>query len=117
MSEYQPNDTQPSETSGERKKAPIDEFLRHQQRALEETGKAIDALFPPGFKEHSEQAGREFIGGMKVLADAVIDGLQKASKDFDRNFNRKEPPSAGASDSGDDRPSSTGTTKVKVQVD
>ncbi|HVU13391.1 MAG TPA: hypothetical protein VHD90_19065 [Phototrophicaceae bacterium] len=107
---------QPNETASE-KKAPLDEFLRHQQRALEETGKAIDALFPPGFKEHSEQAGREFIGGMKVLADAVIDGLQKASKDFDKNFNRREPPSSGSGDAGGDRPSSTGTTKVKVQVD
>ena len=112
MSEYQPNEPQTDEPKTESAKVPFDEFLKHQKRAVEETGKAIDALFPPGFKEHSEQAGREFVSGMKVLADAVIDGLQKASKDFDKNFNRNPPPPSSG-----DRPSSTGTTKVKVEVD
>ena len=112
MSE-QTSNPQPDETQSTSKKSPMGEFLRHQQRAFEETGKAVDSLFPPGFKEHGEQAGREFVSGIKVLADAVIDGLQKASKDFDKNMNRERP---AKSDSGD-HPSSTGTTKVKVQVD
>ena len=113
MSDYQTSDQQPDETQSAGKKSPMSEFLKHQQRAAEETFKAVDALFPPGFKEHGEQAGREFVSGIKVLADAVIDGLQQASKDFDKNLKRERPTS---SDSGD-HPSSTGTTKVKVQVD
>ena len=113
MSDYQTSNPQPDETQGANKTTPMGEFLRHQKRAFEETGKAVDSLFPPGFKEHSEQAGREFISGIKVLADAVIDGLQQASKDFDKNLKRERP---SRSDDGD-HPSSTGTTKVKVQVD
>ena len=117
MSEYRTSDQQPDETqsaSSAGRKSPLNEFLKHQQRAAEETFKAVDALFPPGFKEHSQEAGREFVSGVKVLADAVIDGLQQASKDFDKNFNRER---QNKRDDGGDHPSSTGTTKVKVQVD
>lgn len=106
------NDQQPEQTPDEENQNPFNEFLRHQQRAVEEAGKALDALLPPGFKEHGQEAGREFVSGMKVLFDAALDGLQQVSKEVDRNMNRERP----ASDS-DDRPSSTGTTKVKVQVD
>jgi hypothetical protein len=114
MSDYQTNE--PGETQsapGAGRKNPMGEFLKHQQRAAEETFKAVDALFPPGFKEHGEQAGREFVSGIKVLADAVIDGLQQASKDFDKNLKRERPTKSDDSD----HPSSTGATKVKVQVD
>jgi hypothetical protein len=113
MSDYQQsNEPQTEEMLGAEKTNPFNEFLRHQQRAVEETGKAFDALLPPGFKEHSREAGREFVSGMKVLFDAAIEGLEKASQEFDKNFNRER----SDSDSGD-RPSTTGTTKVKVQVD
>jgi hypothetical protein len=113
MSDYQQvNEPQPEDTQSAAASNPINEFLRHQQRAVEETGKALDSLLPPGFKEHSREAGREFVSGMKVLFDAAIDGLEKASREFDKNFNRER--SEGASG---DRPSSTGTTKVKVQVE
>lgn len=112
MSEYhQENDTQASETAGQ-KHDPLNDFLRHQQRAVEETGKALEALLPDGFKTHSKEAGREFISGMKVLFDAALDGVEKASKDFDKNFTRQR-----AEGDSDERPSSTGATKVKVQVD
>ncbi|MEP7293201.1 MAG: hypothetical protein ABI835_15565 [Chloroflexota bacterium] len=110
--QFNETDTQSSETPGEEKRDPLSEFLRHQQRAVEETGKALESLLPPDFRDHGKQAGREFISGMKVLFDAAVDGLDKASQEFDKNFNRPR----SASDS-DDRPSSTGTTKVKVQVD
>ncbi len=109
----QVNDQPTDEMPGEQKASPFNEFLHHQQRAVEESCKALDALLPPGFKEHSREAGREFVSGMKVLFDATLEGLEQVSKEFDKNFNRERPAS---SDSGD-RPSSTGTTKVKVQVD
>jgi len=87
---------------------PLDQFFFHQRRALEETGKALDALLPPGFKEHSHEAGREFAKGFKVLVDAAIDEMKKVSEKDDLQ------PDA---DEDDDKPSTTGKTKVKVQVD
>jgi hypothetical protein len=114
MSDFQQDQTANNETpAGDGKTTPFGEFLRHQKRAVEETGKAVDSLLPPGFKQHGSEAGREFVSGFKVLFDAVIDGVQKASKDFDETMNRQR----AASSDADDRPSSTGTTKVKVQVD
>lgn len=114
MSDFQQDQTANHETpAGEAKSTPFGEFLRHQKRAFEESTKAVDALLPPGFKEHSSEAGREFVSGFKVLFDAVVDGVQKASKDFDETLNRQR---SAAGDAGE-RPSSTGTTKVKVQVE
>ncbi|MBK8030324.1 MAG: hypothetical protein J0M07_28785 [Anaerolineae bacterium] len=93
---------------------PLDAFVRHQKKAFEETGKALDALLPPAFKEHSTEARREFVKGVKVLVDAAISEMEKASRDFEKNFNRQRP----ADEAGDaDRPSTTGATKVKVQVE
>lgn len=86
----------------------FNEFVEHQRRAFEETGKAIDALFPDGFKEHSNAARDEFRKGFKVLVDATIDELEKLTKADD---------SADADSDSDDPPSTTGRTKVKVQVE
>lgn len=89
-----------------------DEFMEHQRRAFEETGKAVDALFPPGFKEHSAVARDEFRKGLKTLVDYTIDELEKLTKSDD-------PDAKPSSDSGEDEPpqSTTGKTKVKVQVE
>ena len=94
---------QPEEESA---RTPVDAFVFHQKRALEETGKALDALVPPGFKEHGAEAGREFVKGFKVLVDAAITELEKMSKEMEQD--KAE---------GADRPSTTGPGKVKVQVD
>ncbi len=112
MSDFQENETQSSDAAGSTKRDPLNDFLRHQQRAVEETGKALESLLPPDFRTHGKEAGREFISGIKVLFDAALDGVEKASRDFDKNFTKTR--SEGDSD---DRPSSTGATKVKVQVD
>lgn len=108
----QVNDQETQQTPGAEKQNPFNAFLRHQQRAVDEAGKAFDALLPPGFKEHGQEACREFGSGMKVLFDAALDGLQRASSEFEKNMNRERP-----AEDGGDRPSSTGATKVKVQVD
>lgn len=97
-------------------KSPFDQFVEHQRKALDEAGKAIDALLPDSFKEHSKESRREFVKGMKVLVDAAITEMEKASREFDKNMNRRRDTPSTGSDSGD-RPSSTGATKVKVQVD
>lgn len=86
---------------------PLEQFFYHQRRALEETGKALEALLPPGFAEHSTEAGREFAKGFRVLVDAAIDELKKVSE------RSKEEHEEG----GEEPPSTTGKTKVKVQVD
>jgi hypothetical protein len=90
----------------------FEEFIRHEQKAFEETGLALDALIPPGFKEHGRSAANEFIRGFRVLFDATVDVMAQASKEVEKGLNR----ATAASDS-DDRPSSTGPTKVKVQVE
>jgi hypothetical protein len=88
----------------EKAPGPIEEFINHQRRALEEAGKAIDALFPEPFKVHGEAARKEFLAGVKVLVDAAIDEMEKMSKKVEETQE-------------EERPSSTGRTKVKVQVE
>jgi hypothetical protein len=87
----------------------FDRFVDHQKKAFEEAGKAVDALLPKGFKEHGNEARREFIKGFKVLVDTAINELEKASREFEKSRN--------AETGGDEPPSSTGKVKVKVQVD
>lgn len=112
MTEYNP---QPEETTEEtlKDKPPFEQFLHHQRRMVEETGKALDALLPEGFKTHSREARREFIQGMKVLVDAAVEGLEQASRELDKSFRRAQ----GTSGQDSNRPKTTGTNKVKVNVD
>lgn len=87
-------------------RTPFEEFLHHQRRALEETGKALEALLPEGFRTHSTNASKEFTQGFKVLVEGLMDELKQATK------------KKSASEEDDDSPpSTTGKTKVKVQVD
>ena len=90
----------------EEPKNPFETFVYHQRKALEETGKALEALLPEGFREHGGEAGREFVKGFKALVDAAITEIEKAT-------NQAEADKEG----GDEPPSTTGKTKVKVQVD
>jgi hypothetical protein len=85
----------------------FEQFAEHQRRAFEESCKAMDALLPDGFKEHSAAARDEFRKSLKVLVDATIDELEKMTK-------LDEKPDEDASS---DDASTTGRTKVKVQVD
>ncbi len=107
MSEEQMN-TQPEAEQAE-PKAPnvIDEFVEHQKRALEETGKALESLLPPDFVSHAKEAQKEFLAGFKVLADTFIDEMEKVAKKVE----------TAKEESDDDKPSTTGKTKVKVQVE
>jgi hypothetical protein len=93
-----------NEEIGGEPKTPLESFIFHQRKALEETGKALEALLPEGFREHGSEAGREFARSFKVLVDAAIDELRKVSEKAD-------------DEGGNDKPSTTGKTKVKVQVD
>ncbi|MDX2139547.1 MAG: hypothetical protein SF123_15790 [Chloroflexota bacterium] len=88
-------------------------FAEHQRKAVEEAGKAIDALFPPGFKEHGTEARREFVKGFKVLVDTAISEMEKASREIEKARNQTPSDETGS----EPPPSTTGRTKVKVQVD
>lgn len=105
MPESNPQDSQP-QSGFERA---FNEFLEHQRRALDESGKALDALLPPGFKEHGSAAAEEFRKGLKVLVDYTIDELEKVTK------SEEAPPAPKEDD--EPPPSTTGRSKVKVQVE
>lgn len=89
----------------EEPKTPFEAFLYHQRRALEEAGKALEALLPEGFKEHSSTARREFVKGLQVLVDAAIAEIEKATSKAEEEAEEAV------------KPVTTGKTKVKVQVE
>ncbi len=102
--------TTPEEEKADGLQGAFQQFFDHQKKAFEEAGKAFEALLPEGFKEHSNAASEEFRRSIKVLVDATIDELEKVTK---QDEGVKED-----SDDDDGPPSSsTGKTKVKVQVE
>ena len=106
MSEEQA--TQQPEQEEPKAANPLDEFVEHQKRALDETGKAIESLLPPEFVKHSKEAQKEFFAGFKLLADTFIEEMENVAKKTEQ---------ATQADDDDDKPATTGKTKVKVQVD
>jgi hypothetical protein len=107
----QPQDTNtPPETpempEEEAPRTPFEEFLYHQRRALEETGRALEALIPEGFRKHGSEASKEFSKGFRALVDAMMQELRKARDEGETVADGDETP-----------PSTTGKTKVKVEVD
>ncbi|MCY3915673.1 MAG: hypothetical protein OXG49_06635, partial [Chloroflexi bacterium] len=70
----------PEESVGDEEQTPLEQFIFHQRRGLEEFGKAMESLLPPRFKEHTQAAGVEFATGFRVLIDAAIDEIKKASE-------------------------------------
>jgi hypothetical protein len=95
---------------------PMDRFFFHQRRALEETGKALEALLPPDFRSHAGEASKEFAKGFSVLVDAAIDELKKVSEREEEDEKASDE-DEGDDDNGDEPPSTTGKTKVKVKLD
>jgi hypothetical protein len=81
------------------KKKPVDDFVEHQKRALDEAGKALESLLPPEFREHGKAAVNESIEGFRVLLNSMLD-------DFKSEVNKDD----GESKSGN------GSAKVKVEV-
>lgn len=93
------------ETENEQPANPFEAFVEHQRKAMDETSKALEALLPEGFVKHGKEAGKEFAAGFKVLIDAAIGEMEKIAKRTEKE------------DDDEDRPSTTGKSKVKVQVD
>lgn len=107
----QVNHNPEAESSEENPTNPVESFIYHQRRALEHTSKALEALLPEGFREHGASASKEFIKSFQVLVDAAIGEIEKATTRV------QDANEATAKDDDDDKPSTTGKTKVKVQVD
>ncbi len=91
---------------------PLEQFIFHQRRGLEEFGKAMESLLPPGFKEHTQAAGSEFATGFRVLIDAAIDEIKKASE-MEAHQDAEQDPPANASDDED----TAGSGRIKVELD
>lgn len=91
-------------------RTPIEEFLYHQRRAIEETGKALEALLPEGFRTHGNNASKEFTKGFRVLVDAAMDELKRAKPA------KSDDSKSDDSDNGNG-PSTTGKRKVQVPVE
>lgn len=106
------------DTLEEKLETTMERFFYHQRRAMEETGKALEALLPPDFRSHASEASREFAKGFRVLIDDAIDELKKVSERDEDAAAEAESVKADSDDDDDTPPpSSTGKTKVKVKVD
>ena len=57
MSEEQVTQQPDAEQAESKTTTPLDEFVAHQKRAIEETSKAIESLLPPGFVGTSTMRG------------------------------------------------------------
>src|SRR5260221_12165240 len=108
VDEHQENPEMPaSENTTSADSSPLHEFVKHQRKAAEETIKAFESLVPPEFRTHSRVARTEFVAGMKVLFEGALSAV-------DREMNKMhQHPGASSDNSG---PSTTGKTKVKVDV-
>lgn len=109
------------EISEEKLETTMERFFYHQRRAMEESGKALEALLPPDFRNHAGEASREFAKGFRVLIDDAIDELKKVSERDDEDANEVTAEvvveDIDTDDDDDEPPTSTGKTKVKVKVD
>jgi hypothetical protein len=78
----------------------LDAFVRYQRKAMDEGCLAVQALIPPEFRAHGREAKRAFKRSFKVLLDEIAARIEEAEAE-------EETPQ---------RPSTTGKTKVKVEV-
>ncbi len=107
---------------GEDAKTPLEQFIFHQRRGLEEFGKAMESLLPPGFREHTQAAGNEFANGFRVLIDAAIDEIKKASEmedpDGRQEADQERAAAANLSDDDDDEDAASSEGgKIRVELD
>lgn len=88
-------------------------FVDHQVNAAKEAVKAVDALLPEGFKQHAAESLKESVKSYKVLADAGLEVLNRAGKSVDEALKKAQ---ENLKDD-EERPSTTGATKVRVEVE
>ncbi len=92
---------------------PLKAFIKHQGKAIEETGKALASLLPQGFRDHAESALNESRQGFEVLFDGVIDSVESGLDKL-----RPKPKDEAAKSKPRGRAKSqAGKDKVKVDVE
>ncbi len=109
----------PEEPVGDGSQTPLEQFIFHQRRGLEEFGKAMESLLPPRFKEHTQAAGNEFATGFRVLIDAAIDEIKKASEmeDHDAQGEAEHEAQARANLAVEEDEGSGKSGKIRVELD
>jgi len=109
----------PEDPEGDESKNPLEQFIFHQRRGLEEFGKAMESLLPPRFKAHTHAAGNEFATGFRVLIDAAIDEIKKASEmeDPDAQREMEQERQASANLAADEEAESSSSGKIRVELD
>ena len=88
--------------AGDDTNSPFETFVEKQRLAAEEFTKALEELFPAGFREHTRKAGKAFVDSFKVLLDS-------ARSDFEDIVRRTKEEKEEEAD--------TGNTKVKVDIE
>ncbi|HRE48765.1 MAG TPA: hypothetical protein PLD47_13650 [Aggregatilineales bacterium] len=88
------------------KETPIGGFMHHQRLALDSLWKAFQALIPEDFKAHSAEARKQFIEAFQALISGARSALEKMEQE-----------DKAADANAEDRPSTTGKNKVKVELD
>jgi hypothetical protein len=68
--------SKPEQAPEQPERSPLDAFIRHQGRALEETGKAFASLLPEDFRSHVGSALEESRTSFKALFDGMIDTVE-----------------------------------------
>ncbi len=98
---------QPTQEQPEMERTPLAGFLHHQRKAAEAALKALGAFIPPDFRKYSREAREEYLKSFKVLIEGA-----RATVEREMHRNKEE----GNEGDQPPRPSSTGKTKVKVEV-
>jgi len=60
----------------EKKRSPLEDFVYHQGKALEETGRAFVSLLPKDFRSHAANAIDESKTSFEILANGVLDSFE-----------------------------------------
>lgn len=113
-----PDNAQEAPKAESEPNTPLGAFFFHQRRAAEHSFRAVNALIPPEFKQYSREARKEFLTAFKVLIDGANEAISR-----ELNKNRKPgdatptgPADQGGNKPGGEGPSTTGKTKVKIEV-
>jgi hypothetical protein len=101
-------DEQTTQVTPNSEENPLEKFLYHQRRAAEAGAKALAGWIPPEVRENTKEAGKEFLLSFKVLVEG-------AASTVEREMNKMRNAANASNDKGDG-PSTTGRTKVKVEV-
>jgi len=101
-----------------RTQTPLSAFLEHQANAAQETIAALQALLPPEFHTHSTAARDEWLLSFKALFDGATDAIETELKRARNKVDSAIPgdPNDTRTGTGTDKPSTTGKSKVKVEV-